>query len=276
MLITDQFILLNLPKTASTFARKVIKKAYRKRIDNWPRKLMIRLGFGLPYRELMLPNIKVPFRSGKDQHGIFDQIPDKYLESDRDIVSIIRNPFEAYISRFTYGSWKKFKPENMEVITDHFPEFPDLTFKRYIEYNNFINRSYRLRENEINTDVTLGTLSVQYIQMFCRNYRKVLAEIDKEFKSKPLYRQHFPDITFLKTETINDDLYRYLLNQGFQSEEVEFIKKEQKVKVSSRKPASEFLDSSAVEMILDYEWLLFELFPEYKAYPDEIMVENAT
>ena len=263
MMIGENFILLNLPKTASTFARQAIKKAYYIR-NSWLDRTLMKFGVKKKgFKELLLPNIKVKYRTGKDQHGIYDQIPQKYLDNGRELVSIIRDPFAGYVSRYTFESWKKNNPYDLSRVKERFPHFPDLSFKEYLEYSNNYALPHRLQNVDLKEGTQIGTLSAQFIQMFCRDHKEALRNINKDYKKNGLYEKHFPDITFLKTENINDDLYRFLLRKGFSKENVQFIQDREKVNVSNRRPYHQYLDKEAIERIMELEWLLFDLFPEY-------------
>lgn len=265
MLIADNFIMLHLPKTASTFARKAIKKAYGMTHISLLDRLLFSSGLKEEtIKELLLPNIKIDFRSAKDQHGVYDQIPEKYLNDGRELVSIIRDPFAAYVSRYTFESWKRNTPHSLEKVQIEFPNFPNLSFSEYLEFCVKINLPHRLQGISLKKGARLGILSVQFIQMFCKNHKKVLSTIDKNYKDNGLYEKHFPKITFLRTENINDELFDFLKKRSFSKKEIQFIKDAKKVNVSNRKPYQAYLDKATVKKILDLEWLLFDLFPEYK------------
>lgn len=82
MLVTDSFVMLNYPKTGSSFARKVIKDLYARQPKSWFRRRWC--------KELILPNIRTC--GADDQHGCYSQIPPQYR--NREVMSIVRNPFE--------------------------------------------------------------------------------------------------------------------------------------------------------------------------------------
>lgn len=264
MIITDDFIMLNIPKTASSFARKVIKEAYGVNNQSLFEKISQMIGFKkAPIKELILPNIKLSYLPRKDQHGTYDQIPKKYKNSNREIISVIRNPFSAYVSRYTFQSWKKSEAPNIETIKrDYFNHYPDLTFKEFLDLT-IINQSYRLQGVPLKKGVKLGGLSLQFMQMFCRNHKEAIQHIDKDFRSNGVFEKYFVKTHFLKTESINQDIFEYLKNIGFKESELSFIKSAEKVRVSNNKPWQDYMTDETISQIKEYEWLLFELFPEY-------------
>jgi len=264
MLITDDFIMLNIPKTASTFARDVIKKIYRGEKETKLVKGMRKFGVELsPVKELLLPNIKKSYSNAVDQHGIYDQIPKKYLQTNRQIISVIRNPFSAWVSRYTFESWKKNQfPERVLENKKHFPNYPNLSFEEYLECMK-LEKKYILQGLELKPGVELSGTSIQFLQIFCKNHKEAIQNIDHDFMENGFYEKYFPNVKFLKTENINQDLYDYLLTVGFRKKEINWVLSEEKVRVSNKKPWQEFITSESKQQIIENEWLFFKLFPEY-------------
>jgi hypothetical protein len=264
MIVTDSFVLLNLPKTGSTFTRSVIKKLFNE--DNptvfdkikWKLKISDK-----KVKELKFENVKVNFRSNKDQHGIYDQIPSKYKNSKREIVSTIRDPFTAYISRYNFESWKKHRWPHLEERKKKYPHYPDLSFYEYVDAVN-MNISHRLQDVELPKGLKIGELSLQFIQMFCRNHKDLIPKLHKDFKSDSSLNDHFPEITFLRQENLNEELYEFFLRHSWKQSDLAFISNEKKKNVSTTDKYKNYLTDDVVNIILDMEWFLFELFPEYK------------
>jgi hypothetical protein len=262
MIIADNFIMLNLPKTASSFARKVVYKA----CENYNSQLLVRyrLSPSKDVKEFMMPNIKAGFRSNEvDQHGTYCQIPENELHGGREVFSIVRNPFDAFISRYNYGDWIKNIPESEEEIKKIFTDFPELTFLDYLKYSlYYLNR--RIKGVKMKNGVKVGSLTVQFIQMYSINPEKLLAILDKDFfDQEDNLKNFFPDITFLHTENINQELYDFLIKKGFRKKDLQFVLNEPKKNVSTKRSTSDLLIPEAVSMILECEWFLFKLFPEY-------------
>jgi len=81
MIITDDFVMLNFPKTGSSFAREALKRLYANR----------------NIIELMLPKItEKRYRDRVDQHGTFRQIP--LAHKNKPVLSITRNPLSRFQS----------------------------------------------------------------------------------------------------------------------------------------------------------------------------------
>jgi len=172
MIITNQFVVLNNPKTGSTFVRKVLRAIYEKRastgIFNWTRRL-----FGISeerFKELVLPNIK---RQNKvsDQHGTYSQIPDEY--KGRPVVSVVRNPFDRLMSSYEFRHWERNPPIKGNLIKEYFPHFPNLSFNEHI---TLMGHSQR----EIHTGIEMGVQTIQFIQMFFTDPDTALENIDDD------------------------------------------------------------------------------------------------
>lgn len=122
VIVTESFVMLNLPKTGSTFARKVIKDLYASAPRSWFKRTYC--------LDLILPNIR---HAGEpDQHGCYCQIPRQYRK--REIVSILRSPYERFLSAFEFRHWAYHPPRPAEVIRECFPTFPNLKLDEYIDF----------------------------------------------------------------------------------------------------------------------------------------------
>ncbi|MCC5943238.1 MAG: hypothetical protein JJU37_16970 [Balneolaceae bacterium] len=213
--------------------------------------------------ELLFKNIKVKHRNNTDQHGVYDQIPEKYRNSDREIVSIIRDPFTAYVSRYNYGSWKKHSSKMQRKLAKKiYAHYPDITFEEYVSSSG-LNQSNRLQGIKLKDYVEVGVLTLQFLQMFTRNHRELIANIDKDFREHDNIMDHFPEITFLKNENLNHDLADFLIKHGFTPKETKFIFDANKKNVSTNDSFKSYLTDKAVDEIVKREWFLFDLFPEY-------------
>jgi len=265
MLISDSFIMLNLPKTGTTFTIKVIKEAFGESNPSIITRLQWKLGLKQKkLNELKLPIIRDYRKNKMDKHGIYDQIPSHYLNSNREIVSIIRDPFTARISRYNYASWKRKSSRlwNSDLVHKAFPHFPNLSFKEYLQLTEIIDE-LRSQDLDYTLNVELGGLSYQWIQMFCKDHKTMLKKVHKNFTSDSSLSKHFPKITFLRQENLNEDLIDFLSRHGFSMNQLDFIRTSSKQNVSVYDSYKKYLTPEAVDFILEKEWFLFKMFPEY-------------
>jgi len=249
MIITESFVMLNYPKTGSSFARKVIKELYQR----YPRRFFKRRFI----KELMLPNIREAGNAPPDQHGTYSQIPREYR--DREIVTVVRNPFDRFLSGYEFRHWAHYPPLPMDVIRMHFPQFPKLTIEQYIAMNQmviglnaFLDREPRAR---------IGEQTVQFIHLFFKNPRRVLAEISDEYMDSDRVFDDMAEITFLRQERLNEELAAFLRRKGFTRRESAFIESHEPVNVTvGKNPDRERLwTQRALDYVREYERTIFRI-----------------
>ena len=233
MLITNEFVMLNLPKTGSSFARVVIKEIYEQRQSRKSGmiKALRRLAFKQPsyFIELMLPNIRLTgIEKPANQHGTYSQIPPKYL--NREIVSIIRDPYSRFMSGYEFRGWEKYPLIPESLLAEHFPHFPSLSVDDYVRLEEFQVVHGMFGGNIPKANV--GYQTIQFIQMFFRNPRDVLANLTDEYLNSPDIFHDIADIHFLRQDQLSDDLALFLQKHGFSAEEVQYVRERERVNVT--------------------------------------------
>lgn len=264
MIVTDQFVMLNFPKTGSSFAREVLKRLYGKR-RSCLRKIAERLHLAPPTPlDLILPKIDEEIAYGASgQHGTKRQIPEEYR--DRPVMTIARNPFTRYVSLYRFRWWARFPPGRVEEIQAAYPGFPDLSFPDYYAMNHRFGGKNRLRD--IVPKVELGVHTIQFIQFYFRNPEEVLRNIDEAWIEEERYRDELQHITFLHQENLNEELKAFLLGVGIPAAELEFMDLMEHINVTggdeSERHADYYEGNDIRDRILRHERLLFKIFPMY-------------
>jgi hypothetical protein len=251
MLVTNKFVMLNFPKTGSSFARKVIKKAYANSKTEFSKSQMM-------CEELILPNIRNNISKNKsDHHGTYCQIPPSY--TDREIVSILRNPLDRFLSIYKYGAWKHSPPLPNDLVRKVFPNFPELTIDEFIEMQN---ESIKHRLGFDIKKIEIGIQSIQLIQMFFRNPDSTLKNIFSGIYSKEEVENGLGNIKFLSQENLREDLFHLLIKCGFKEDELAFIQAEKASNVSDygTNDKSIFLTQNLKQYLEDKEWLYNSFF----------------
>jgi hypothetical protein len=228
MIITDQFVVLNNPKTGSSFVREVLKELYRREARSEGEARLSRPHGA--FEELMLPNIKVSGARPRDQHGTFEQIPAEHR--GKTVVSVVRDPYERLLSDFTYRFWEKYPPLDRTRLKGEFPEFPDLSLDQFLRLRDLETRESRLPGTRLQAEV--GYQTVLFIQMFFRSPEAVLRRVDDRYLDGEEFLLDLPDIAFLRTESLNRDLYEFLRGQGYRHDDVAFILSYGQVNVGNR------------------------------------------
>jgi len=232
VLITNHFVVLNFPKTGSTFVREVIKEIYNQRLN---KKLIDRFLIKLKIKdrelieELLLPNYGIANnKDRKSQHGAYFQIPE--IHRNKKIISILRNPYSRFESQYKFKAWAR------NVILDatdlnKFPQFPDLTIEDYFEYQICIADNQK-KIFGIPKGLNIGSQTIRFIYMFFKNPLEIFPKLTAEYFEKRNYLQDIAEIEFLKQETLNDELALFLSKYDFSNDELNFVRNYKKVNVT--------------------------------------------
>lgn len=257
MIITKDFVILNFPKTGSSFVRKVIKSIYLERKNkSLLTKVLFKLRIiPLGFKELMLPPIKGNLKNG--QHGKFYQIPE--VHKTKKIVSVARNPYDRFISLYNYRWWVKFPEVKMDVLKESLPHFPNLTINDFLKLRQLQAEQMKATFN-IPKDIEIGAQTIEFINMYFKNPLEFWQKIDSQLLKSNQLVQEMADIEFLKQENLNHELAHFLSKYDFTNEELNFVRNHKKINVSS---ISTNEPNQLSQNIRDYieksEWVLFKL-----------------
>jgi hypothetical protein len=263
MIITDRFVMLNFPKTGSSFARKALRKIHR--YETLPNRILRKLNVPQSSMiELSLPSVDRRFPDGlQDQHGTYRQIPEGHRH--KTVVSIIRNPFDRYVSAYLFGWWKTNLPTTEKRLLEAFPNFPDLSFREYYEMTNLFGRENRLRG--LSPRIDLGFYTIQFVQFFFQDPERALRRIDGDYITRKRYLDDMAELVFLHQENLNSELYDFLLAMGYPEADIAFIHNAERVNVTPRAENQcrweDLLSADLQEDILNKDRLVFDIFPEY-------------
>ena len=251
MLVTDKYIFVHYPKTGGTFVSKVLEEYHKREKQN-----VCRLLIGNT-----VPNTNETY----GQHGGINEIP-LGLTNGRIVVSTIRNPYDLYVSQYEFKWWQKYPIIEPEAIRTHFPQFPDLTFPEYLKLRNTLFQNRLFEKSHLKTD--LGANTLQFIRFFFRSPLLVLSHLNGESIESGDFKMFMYNISFLRTENLNENLYNFLLSLGELPEKVNYILHHKRVYPveggrSTSKPWKEYYNEDTKAYVRKMEGLLFKLFPEY-------------
>lgn len=270
MIITDDFIMLNFPKTGSSFCRKTIKDIYEKK-KSLLRKFQECAGLSPPsFIELMH---KHPFLDAVDQHGTYSQIPEEYL--GRKIVSVTRNPLTRYYSDYLYRWWASNPPANIDVLSKEYPGFPNIGYADY--YNLTAKYAVSRRLCGAKPKIEVGLHTIQFIYFYFKNPVEVIESIDHEYIESDEYKKDMVDVHFLRQENLVEDLQCFLIEKcGFSVGDFSKINRGGRINVSDKKNevviSGEDINLVNTD-ILKKDRLIFKIFPEYVPAAEACRVE---
>ena len=259
MIITDRFVVINYPKTGTTFFRKVIKDIYENNTTLAKRFLYEFRLLQSPIRELMLPKLYGDYDpSVVDQHGVYRQIPPEDVK--KTIVSIARNPLTKYISSFVFGWWKQHPPFDLAAVKEAFPTFPDLSFP---DFYTLVNHPL-VDEDKL---AIPGARSLgSYTRMFLVFYSKDPDVAVQRVLNGECLDNILPAITFLHQEFLEDELEIFLREMSYEASHIRRVRTVGKLNVGSKEEKSAIKSDELIEVareILTHDKALLDTFSEY-------------
>lgn len=253
MIITNDFILINFPKTASSFTREVIKKVYERYSDKL-------------FEEYFAPVIVDSKLAGQtSQHGTVQQIPSAH--KSKRIISIIRNPFDRYVSLYTFGWWKDHPQTDFNILKNEFPTYPNISFYEFFKMTDRYGKKNALTASGIDYDVDIGLHSVQFIQYYSYDPASTFKRIITFGWRKEDLKVFFPDILFLHQEDLRNELLDFLQSLDLDKNDLQFIKTLDPINVSrdlNDKDFWKFYDDYLIDLILEKDRLIFDIFPNFR------------
>lgn len=264
MIVTDRFVMLNFPKTGSTFAREMINILYEKKYGIFPYSILKRFRYPR-YFDLTLPALDKSV-DRNDQHGRYCQIPKKHRH--KEIISITRNPFSRYVSLYLFRWWENHLYAPREQLKSIWPHFPDLSFAEF--YDMLHKFGTRNSLGDLVPKLDIGSHSTQFIQFYFLNPEETLRNIDEEYILKQKYLSDKANITFIHQENLHIELYDVLIKLGYREKMLRHIKNAAKINVTEKthfqKKVSNFYTPEIIRKIEKRDKLIFNLFPEYKEF----------
>lgn len=248
MLITPDFVFIHMPKTGGTFIARMLQKVYGEAAVETGRK-----------------------------HATCDEIP--AAERGKPIVSVMRSPFDRYVSQYHYGWWRTQPQEYCDpaVIRADFPQYPDVGFADFVKIaNRFFVNVHRGVANGYQTPclppaLAPGWHTEQFVRFFCRDSRQAFANLTEPALQAGRAEPYEYPVEFLRTQTLNDDLADVLARVGVDAALVDAVRTharvlpEQAHEAREGADADDYFDEPLRDFVLRKEAFLFNRFPEYRA-----------
>lgn len=252
MILTDSFVVINVPRTGSTFIRKVLRHLHRP----WSSR---------GYCELTLPidrTWKAERLGRRSQHGRWGQIPPSHRHLP--VVSVIRQPLDHAVSHYNHKDWWMAPPVDEELLRCRFRAWPQLSFAEYLDFDHEFGLPDVLKDTH--TPAEIGTLTAHFLRFFARDPDATLSGLtDTRIESGALASDLAP-IHWLRHHCLVDDLSAFLRDMGYPTRQIERVRRHRRVNVSQQRAGRHWrmFYSPEQEALKRYrERALFRLFPEF-------------
>ena len=218
MILTERAVLLNYPRTGSTFVRQELRRLYGHE-GRGPLPTLRRLLDRRRFRELSLPihrTASAERDARRSQHGALEQIPASHAHLP--IISVWRHPLDRVVSQYEHGHWRQYPQGDLAEVRDLFPDFPDLDFGEYLELQRVIGRRDVLKGRRLDAEVGVDTLHL--VRFFARDPEGALDRLDDAAVDSGALRAELGPVRFLRFSHLAEDLSLLLLEHGFSPDQV--------------------------------------------------------
>lgn len=266
MILTDRFVVLNFPRTGSTFVRAVLHRIYGRRLD--ARTLRDRL----PWRASRLSELSLPIdrtwkaeRLGRhSQHGRWGQIPESHRHLP--VVSVMRHPLDHSVSHFLHHDWWRAPPADELVLRRRFSEWPRLTFAEYLDFEQEFALPDVLKG--VRPAAHIGCLTAHFLRFYSRDPEQALSRLTDEQIDSGELASAMPSIHWLRHELLADDLASFLEKMGLPPRAIAVVRRHPRVNVSLQRQGISwrtFYSPEQEALKRHRERALFRLFPHLDA-----------
>jgi hypothetical protein len=282
MIITKQFAYIHMPKTGGTFVTTVLKQIHEARSDHViqrkadvPPSLRERLYWLLPGQSVFLMLTHPQPAGGYNQHGSARRIPPEHQH--KIILTTMRSPYERYVSQYEFQWWKLYPKrrlnaecadEEYERLLAEYPHFPDLSFEEFLKVSNsyFLKRGHQGQSD----DQAVGFMTERFVDFYYRDPEALKNIDDAYIAAKGWQNDLLPRIHFLRTETLNMDLYNFLKEMGYREQEIASLPNRGKIMPprggrTDDKKWQDYYTPELKQWVRQYERMLFAMFPEFEA-----------
>lgn len=267
MIVTDRFVLLNFPRTGSTFARDAVARAYG--VGGWFGAVRRVLASTPGFRELWLPIDRTETAARarrRSQHGAYSQIP----KSARGlpVVSVVRCPYDRAVSLFEARFWRDQPCADVAALRARAPRFPDITFSEYLELAHEFGRADVSRGRPPAGDVGVQTL--HHLKFYARDVDAMMACVAAGGVDAGAHRALLGEVRYLRHERLGAELADFLEGVGLEPRRVAPIRRlppRNRARARAGRPWTDYFSPTERATFRRRERVLFELFPEYDVDP---------
>ena len=244
MVITDDFVYIHMPKTGGTFVETALRTAIKDRGE--------------------------PYLRGARKHGTAADIPGEH--DDKPIVTNVRSPYDHLVSHYEFGWWRTHPGDvfDEEKIRAQYLHYPDISFREYVEAlydSRMLEKTSVSRLERTLQMADIGRRTIEYFRRLSRQPDEAVASLERLDAASALVSAT-AGIRFLRCETLNHDLYGFLVDTGHSPEAVRFVLDLERIYPypPTRDPTRKWQDyysPSLKQLVRRKERAIFALFPEY-------------
>ena len=260
MFVAPEFVFVHLSKTGGTFAEETLREVL------CPSVLGRRL-----HRLKTRHGIRIPFWSFRydeigDQHALCNDIPPE--QHHKTILSCIRNPFDLYVSEYTFGWWKKFPQlwfHDVAAVDRTYPNWRGFNFEDFISVSNQQAEWTHKALVKYPATENLGWYSHKFIYYYCRDHDYVFEAAGNLELLVKRVRESAHRVHFLHVERLNQEIFEFLLTKGYPKKLIKFIPKKAKINSSPKNhDYRQWYSERLRREIEQKDALIFRLFPEFQ------------
>ncbi len=239
-------------------------------------------------------------------HTRVSQLPKHLVTDDVNILTPLSNPLRWHISRYNYYRKRLASNKHAADICRMVGEFTDFNlyldkqmmqmlsiyYRSYITYvekntNNSIDDFkyptdvmswFDKASQDLHTPKHYGLLSWFFIWFLLPNPREILCLSPKDYDdyiSSNEFTKQINRFNFLSTQNLNQETYKFLLHNGYQKQDLTFIKNMPPINTSTEqdKYSLYYNNKQQLEKLYQLEKIIFYAMPEYrKDYKLELLI----
>lgn len=191
------------------------------------------------------------------------------------IVSVVRNPYERYLSGYSFGWWKKYPQDFMldvEAIVGDYPHYPEISFSEYVHIVNTYHYYRTLPTPDLDESNLVGQRTYEIIRFFFKDPpESIFPKLSNEYIEKKRYENDLYPVHFLKTHNLNRGLYDFLITVGYDRSQIDFILEADKILPDlppggvrrSPKRWQDYYTPELQAFVRQRDRMLFSMFPEF-------------
>jgi hypothetical protein len=270
MIITDRLVFIHAPKTGGTFVTRALTELYHDRAISPLRRGLRRL---IGRSEYLIDTA-----GAGTKHGGCSDIPPEHR--GKPVISIVRNPYDRYVSDYYFRWWDTRAAQvfgkNLDELRAAYPHFPAIGFAEFLAIRDrFSGALGRLRNPSVSVADDHGWSSARFVAAFFKDPAAVYPKIDDHYLAAGAYRHDMHVVHFLRTESLNRDLYEALLRLGYPARRLRFILEWGRIlppEEKGRRPHYQWEKEYTPELLAwvrRKERILFTIFPEFDIVPDD-------